>query len=127
MSSHRDYYPDQIAESLPKRNDRHEKMGVMSQWVEAISQCQKRLRPQEKIDLAAFTTPEALLEDLERKQGHYTQTLGPRIVEKVIPCVKKIKITVLVFVTLMRAEPIEFAALWGILHLTIRVSMVPGL
>lgn len=94
------------------------------QWEEALNQAKKDLRPEEQAEIERFKTPDHLMVDLkERLEQRPSDEAFRRVVFSVHPYLNVVRDLSSLFLFYMRPYAIETALIWGLVHITISVSL----
>ena len=108
---------------LAGSEDIYDRRAMDVQWQEALTEAMKDLRPSEQAAVRRFSTPEELLEDLDRMQrARQTDETFRGFVYRVQPYLTVVRDLSSLFLLHMRPFAIETGLMWGLIHLTIHVS-----
>ena len=92
-------------------------------WQEAIEKNKCRLSEEDRLLAERFRTPDAILEDLERRQAERQNSWFGHVRDQVAPFLKSMQSLSTMLVIAMLPHSIETSLAWGILSLIFHVGL----
>lgn len=95
---------------------------LIGRWKEAIDRNKSRLSAEDRLIIESLRTPEALLEDLQKRYNEAQSTWLHQINNQLKPFLSCLHSISTMFVVAMLPQSIETSLAWGVLSIILRVS-----
>ncbi|KPM45954.1 hypothetical protein AK830_g652 [Neonectria ditissima] len=96
---------------------------LLSRWQEAIERSKSRLSEEDRQIAESFGTPEAILEDLQKRQEKVQNTWLGQILSQLCPFLKSLHSLSAMLVVAILPQSVEMSLAWGILSIILRLGL----